>query len=142
MNTREETISIIRNKIIGEPYQYGGWGAPGDYGYDCSGVPSRAMGFDSKQWTGSLYEMFKSKEIIPLQALPGTLFFYGKSKIIHVMTVLTHWPNGGITLVGARGGLGETDTIDEARDQEAFVDVVPGSYWHNNFVCALDPWKI
>jgi hypothetical protein len=138
MNQQDLYMARIIQQI-GKPYQWGAWGPDS---YDCSGLVSFGLGLESKLNAQELYENFNSKQVTREQAPPGALFFYGKDKqhITHVMTVLTHWSNGGMSLIGARGGDSTTTSLDAARDKPAFVDVCWGDYWLSNFVCAVYPF--
>jgi hypothetical protein len=57
------------------------------------------------------------------------------------MTVVEHWDDSGIVLVGARGGDAKTVIPSIAESEKAFVDAVWGDYWLSKFVCAVDPFQ-
>jgi cell wall-associated NlpC family hydrolase len=140
MITRDQYINNLLTIGAGKPYR---WGSMGDDAFDCSGLVSRCMGFISKKSAQELFEMYKESVISKSLAAPGVLFFYGDAltKISHVMSVLKCWNNGGLTLIGARGGDQTTTSIDKALEQKAFVDIVFGDYWESKFVIACDPFK-
>lgn len=141
MVTRDKYIENLLNIAAGWPYGYGKWG---EQAFDCSGVVSRCLGLVEKKNAQQLFTLFQGCQVPRLQALPGSLLFYGagKDKINHVMTVLRHWPNGGMTLIGARGGDATTVNIDIAKEQKAFVDICFGDYWLDKFVTAVDPFTL
>lgn len=125
--------------VVGSPY---GWSQWGPTAFDCSGLVSYGLMLSVKYNTVGLATLFRNNPIARAQAAPGTLYFYGdKGKPNHVMTVLRHWDNGGITLIGARGGDALVTTLDAARDKKAFVDVCFGDYWLDKFMFALDPFN-
>ena len=140
MNSREIYLNNVLNQA-GKPYLWGAWGPDA---FDCSGLVSFGLGFKEKKCAADLFLMFKTAQIPKAQALPGSIFFYGPSpaKIDHVMTVLQHWPNGTLTLIGARGGDSETTTLDIAAAKGAMVDVTVGTYWSSHFQYAVDPFQL
>ena len=138
MITREEYLSRIFQKI-GKPYI---WGCMGPDAFDCSGLVCYGLELEAKNNALELAMMFDRYVVDRKQAPPGSLYFYGKPGIIsHVMTVASHWPNGGITLIGARGGDSTTTTLDIAMQQKAFVDCCWETYWFDAFQFAVDPFK-
>jgi cell wall-associated NlpC family hydrolase len=136
--TRETYLSRIVAQV-GKPYQ---WGASGPDAFDCSGLVTFSMEIE-KINAQALFEKFKNSTVSRMQAAPGSLYFYGADlkHINHVMTVLTHWDNGGITLIGARGGDSTIINLDAAKNAKAFVDVCFGDYWSDRFLIAADPFN-
>lgn len=139
---RDKYIVFIRS-CVGLPYQWGGNGNPG---YDCSGLVvaglNAAGAYISDATAQQLYDKYKDFIVPRLQAPPGTLYFYGASilEITHVMSVIEHWNDSGIVLIGARGGTSEITTVEKAAEQKAFVDACWGDYWLPRFVGAVDPF--
>jgi hypothetical protein len=141
MNNRDIYIQKIILQI-GKPYQWNSWGPDA---FDCSGLVSYCLGLTQKKSASEIAAVMTSGSIVnPKQAPPGALYFYApnkdRSKIDHVMSVLLHWKNGGIILVGARAGDATTTTLDRALIQRACVSTVFGDYWMSNFVMAADPF--
>jgi hypothetical protein len=138
MNIRSQYIANLLS-IIGMPYRWGAWGP---YSFDCSGAVSWAIGLTEKKCAAELYQMFKDETVKPIQAAPGALYFYGEdiNHIDHVMSVLTHWNNGCIILVGACHGDLTTINDDVAKSQNAFIQTQPQTYWHSHFQVSVDPF--
>jgi hypothetical protein len=138
MKTRIEYLNLIKEQV-GKPYLWGAWGSNA---FDCSGLVSYCLGLEIKHNAQQLFTMFERTIISKAAAFPGALYFYGSDggRVSHVMTVLEHWSNGGITLIGARGGDSSVITLDIARDKKAFVDVCFGDYWWDKFLFAVDPF--
>jgi hypothetical protein len=135
---REQYVTNLR-LLGGIPYLWGGWSVDG---CDCSGAVSLAMLLPEKLNCMQLVQKFKVNQVDRLQAPPGSLFFYGVNglQVDHVMSVVTHWPNGGVVLMGARGGDSTVTTLDAAKEKKAFVDICFGDYWLKRFVMAVDPF--
>jgi hypothetical protein len=131
--TREQYLQALRQRI-GEPYI---WGIS-----DCSQIVCDCLGIEHVP-AQNLACIFSDREISRLQSPPGSLFFYGKDRvhITHVMSLLSHWTNGGMVLVGARGGDHTTISVDMAKTQKAFVDACFGDYWLDKFVLSVDPFR-
>lgn len=124
--------------MVGTPYLWDGWGLNGT---DCSGLQSYALDLPIKYSAKQLHDRYKNNAVEKAQAAPGTLFFYGANGVVdHVMSVLRHWPNGGMVLIGACHGDSTTTTLDRARQQGAFVMTQPDTYWTSAFIGALDPF--
>ena len=138
MVTREQYILNLRS-VIGAPYQWGAWGPAA---YDCSGLVSWALGLTAKHNAAELYHLFHFFTVRPAQAAPGSLYFYGEdiNHIDHVMSVLDHWQNGYIVLIGACHGDATTINLDVAKAQGACVCTQPQGYWLSHFVASADPF--
>jgi hypothetical protein len=58
------------------------------------------------------------------------------------MTVISHFNDGGIILLGARGGNKTTTTLELAAKQGAYVATeIASRYWVSNFNFAVDPFQ-
>jgi hypothetical protein len=138
MVTRQQYLLNLR-AIAGAPYIWDTWGPDT---FDCSGAVSYCLGLPVKKSAAELYLMYQNNAVLPAQAAPGTLFFFGDGvdHITHVMSVLTHWYNGGMALIGARGGDNTVVTLDFAKEKGALVGVVAGNYWEVRRVAACDPF--
>ena len=136
MEERYEFIKYIR-QAIGSPYRWGSQNI--DNGFDCSGLviwAFKQMGWRLNDMTSSeLFDHFHHHRCLQPASNVGCLWFYGDSpaKLTHVMVVLEKWDNGEFILAGARGGNSKTTDNNIAYREKAFVDVVHGSYWNNNF---------
>jgi hypothetical protein len=104
---------------------------------------SWALGLTDKRNAAEIYHDYRSFAILPAQAAPGSLYFYGDdiNHIDHVMSVLDHWQNGYIVLVGACHGDTTTINLDVAKQQGAFVMTKYQSYWLSHFQAAVDPFN-
>lgn len=91
-----------------------------------------------------LFQKYENNKVVNGNWREGCLLFYGENNlaITHVMIALTRWNNGVMILVGARGGDSSTTTLDAAKKQKAFVDVVWGDYWYQKIQWVVDPFKI
>ena len=139
MNSRSDYVSFLRS-VIGAPYRWGAWGPDS---YDCSGLVSWALGLTAKRDAAELYHDYQAKTVLPAQAAPGSLYFYGTdiNHIDHVMSVLAHWNNGYIVLVGSCHGDSTTINDDVAKAQRACVCTQPQNYWQSHFQAAVDPFN-
>lgn len=136
---REQALAWIPGQICCA-YRYGG---NGPIFYDCSGFALaflRTGGHVLEDMRAiAIADKFRDKALPFHQSMPGCLVFYG-NPISHVMVVFKRWPNGGIWLVGARGGGEHTVDYDTAYENGAAVLVVKGPYRENERVLTVDPW--
>jgi cell wall-associated NlpC family hydrolase len=139
MNTREQYLALLRS-MIGAPYRWGAWGPDV---VDCSGLVSYCLGLPAKRDAAELWHDFQAQAILPAQAAPGSLYFYGPDKdhINHVMSVLAHWNNSYMILAGACHGDSTTINDDVAKVQGAAVLTQPQGYWQSHFQYAVDPFN-
>jgi hypothetical protein len=137
MNTRAEFLQRLR-AAIGLPYR---WGADGPTAYDCSGLVCGCLDVEDTTALG-LFASMREREV-PCVRRPGQLVFYGRDPqhITHVMASLLCWNHGYWVLVGARGGGRDTQTVHDAVEAHALVDVVVHQRYRYSEVCAVvDPW--
>jgi cell wall-associated NlpC family hydrolase len=147
LEDRRRAYTDAIRSVLGWSYEWGGQSDRG--GFDCSGLvvwALRKANFRIADMNAAqMFDYWHPYKVIPSAALPGTLFFYWderRNTVTHVMSVFMVWPNGTRILAGARGGTQETTTLDYAKRDNAFVDIVMNDhYWQGNFAMALDPFR-
>lgn len=146
MASEERRPTFVRalEGVVGVPYIGGG---DDENGLDCSGTVRYCWikaGYKMPDMTAQemAISYWQGCRIQRAKAKPGDLFFYGNgpTQINHVMIVLRKWPNGMLVLAGARGGNAENDTLEEAYEQWAVVDIKPATYWKSAFQFVVDPF--
>jgi len=141
---REMMVEEINNHL-GMAYNFGGFGEPIDHGLDCSGLAMRALwsaGFNLRDRTAySLWMLFRECVIPRQEAEPGDLYFYGRP-VNHVMVCYRKWNDKYRMLAGACSGNSSTKTLDEAWRRVAYVKIVRDTYWSNNLVGVVNPFKL
>lgn len=121
--TNKEVLILTIQSMLNKPYKWGGYN-PID-GYDCSGLTQDLLapfGLDPSgdQTSNMLMEKFsKSGKKIDLPEF-GAVLFFGKDqdKATHVSIALN-----GLSMIEAGGGGSRTNTIDDAKKQNAFVRI-------------------
>lgn len=139
MTARETFLFYLLTAATGQPYIWGGQSP--DEGFDCSGMVVWGLGKAGISIPDTnahgIYAKYRQYKVTEKAAQPGSLWFYGKDKISHVMVCVRRWRNGEHVLMGARGGTATTST----ETANAFVDTVCGSTYDRAHLKAIcDPF--
>lgn len=137
MSTPLEVCLFVVKSFIGKWYL---WGGDDPAGFDCSGLMVeglKAAGVLSRggDWTAD--QLMKQCGFPESMPEIGCLVFWGTSnKATHVEMIVGVSSTGAWT-IGASGGGSTTRTIDDAREQNAYIKVRPMRPGH---ISIRSPW--
>lgn len=130
MDLRELAV-YIAEKLLFQPYHWGGDNPLPGEGFDCSGFVIEVLKSVGKlpregDWTASmLATMFPRSD----EPAIGNLVFFAKGGSITHVEMIYYAKDGVVLTIGASGGGSKTDTVQEAIDADAYVKIRLRSSW-------------
>ena len=127
--TSSRIALLVAESMLGTPYH---WGGDDSAGADCSGFVCEALrasghlGSRERLSSAGLYSRFhKARNTVsPSEAIPGDLVFWAREgRVNHVAMLHT---SGFV--IEAGGGDADTNTLEEAIAENAFVRIRPLRY--------------
>lgn len=116
-------------------YQWGGNGAPNDWGFDCSGYMSKilARGGFTLQWRHNAQELFSLFKNCPPGLRANALAFFGESEtnIDHIGFML----DSKLMISAAGGG----PSCTKPSTSTGSIKIQPISWYGNKFIGAYSP---